>query len=267
MSASMEVWIEGIGFWAQGLPDWPSLRERILGQPPRSDAPDKPAAEWLAPAERRRAPALVRLAIEAATQAVRMSGRPADQLPSVFTSAHGDAIIMDYMCRTLAEAPRQLSPTRFHNSVHNAAAGYWTIAARCMQASSAVCAGEQSFGAGLMEAATQAICDRQPLLLVASDAPASGPLAEVIRTRQPMGCALVLSPEQNPRAVARLRLQLGKNAPLPNLENPGLATLFEENACGHALLLLACLTGPMRSHCRIPCGTDLALEIETESYS
>ena len=31
----------------------------------------------------------------------------------------------------LAADPRELSPTRFHNSVHNAPAGYWTVAAHC----------------------------------------------------------------------------------------------------------------------------------------
>ena len=69
--------------------------------------------------------------------AVRASGRDPATLPSVFTSAHGDLAVNDYMCATLATQPTAISPTRFHNSVHNAAAGYWTIATGCHAASSA----------------------------------------------------------------------------------------------------------------------------------
>ena len=43
----------------------------------------------------------------------------------------GDGQNCHEICQALASAERQLSPTRFHNSVHNAAAGYWSIADRC----------------------------------------------------------------------------------------------------------------------------------------
>ncbi len=53
------------------------------------------------------------------------------QLPSVFTSTYGDQEIVDYMCTTLAKEPIAVSPTKFHNSVHNSAAAYWTIWYAC----------------------------------------------------------------------------------------------------------------------------------------
>ena len=77
---------------------------------------------------------------EVAAQACAMAARDAAALPCVFASTHGDLAITDYMCATLAGAPRELSPTKFHNSVHNAPAGYWTIATHCHAASNAVCA-------------------------------------------------------------------------------------------------------------------------------
>ncbi len=58
-----------------------------------------------------------------AAAAIAGSGRPAADLPCVFVSAHGDLSINDYACSTLATDPSVLSPTRFHNSVHNAAGG------------------------------------------------------------------------------------------------------------------------------------------------
>ena len=64
--------------------------------------------------------------------------------------------ITDYMSETLAgDDPASISPTRFHNSVHNAAAGYWTIGAHCMQAATAISAYDASFAEGLLEALMQ----------------------------------------------------------------------------------------------------------------
>ena len=53
------------------------------------------------------------------------------ELASVFATTHGDLAITDYLCANLLESPLHTSPTRFHNSVHNAAAGYWCIAVGC----------------------------------------------------------------------------------------------------------------------------------------
>jgi hypothetical protein len=168
----------------------------------------RPPAAALPPNERRRAPESVLLATETAGQAVAMSGRDAATLACVFASSHGDQPIMDYMCAVLASAPSELSPTRFHNSVHNAPAGYWTIATGCHAPSSAVCAQRASFGAGLLEAASQALADARPVLLVCCDTGGSGPLAEVTASPAPFGCALVLSPQPGASTLGRLVLHL-----------------------------------------------------------
>ena len=105
----------------------------------------------LAANERRRAPVTVLLALEVASAAVAASGHAAATLASVFTSAHGDLPITDTLCRTLAEQPLALSPTRFHHSVHNAASGSWAMASGSHAASTALAAGGHSFAAGLLE--------------------------------------------------------------------------------------------------------------------
>ena len=38
--------------------------------------------------------------------------------------------VIHEICEALATDEREVSPTRFHNSVHNASAGYWGIATR-----------------------------------------------------------------------------------------------------------------------------------------
>ncbi len=265
MNDAMRLWVRGIGVWAPGLPDWNALRSHLHGAPPIEDAPARPAAALLSPAERRRAPDTVRLAVEAAAQAVAMSGANAADLPSVFTSAHGDAKIMDYMCATLAVTPMQMSPTRFHNSVHNAASGYWTIATGCRRASNAVCADVYSFGAGLLETATQSLVGHEAVLLTAFDAPGSGPLETMVLTRQPFACALVLTPEPGPRSMAALSLRLTPaDTPASTPKDMRLKALAVDNACGDGLALLEALARTEPGNVRIPVGDGLVLHTDME---
>jgi len=79
----------------------------------------------------------------------------------------------------LASDDRQISPTRFHNSVHNAAAGYWSIATGAMTSSSVLCAFDACFGAGLLEALTQVVVDDTRSVLLACDTAYPEPLHSV----------------------------------------------------------------------------------------
>ena len=133
-------------------------------------------------------------------------------LPSVFGSAHGDLHITDAICGTLARTPALTSPTKFHNSVHNAAAGYWTIATGCMKPYTALAANECTFGQGLLESAAQALSEHTPVLLVVYDIESRGPVATMQPSRGVLAGALVISPERSDRAVARLVFQVREEA-------------------------------------------------------
>lgn len=185
--------IEGIGFWSNGLPSWDAARAYANGGPLVADPPARPSPQLLAPNERRRAPEPVAVALEVGLAACAHAGREPAALPSVFVSARGDLAITDYMCTTLASDPRALSPTRFHNSVHNAAAGYWTIGAGAMQPATALCAGDASFAQGLIEALVQLASGAEAVLLAAYDGAAVGPLVQVVPSEGLLGAALVLS--------------------------------------------------------------------------
>lgn len=213
--SALTVAVLGMGHWAEG-PDVP--------------APDgKPQTTLLPPAERRRAPATVSLALSVAEQACHQAGVPPQCLRSVFASAHGDLEITDYLCRTLAESPEHLSPTKFHHSVHNAASGYWTIGVGNMQASTAISAGQHSFAQGLLEAATQAVCEQAPVLLVAYDMPAPAPLVPITGSTALVGLALVLAPQalvaasEAPATLMTLSLQ---TAPMLDATDDGAAELM-----------------------------------------
>jgi hypothetical protein len=174
MSAALEVAVAG---FASGI-----LQGRIRPQP-----------SILPPNERRRAPDTVAVALEVAQAACANAGRDPAQLPMVFASTYGDLAITDYMCSTLATAPTTLSPTRFHNSVHNAAAGYWSIATGCHQPYTALAPAGTPFANGLFAAALQVCAERTDVLFVAYDIDARGAQAQIAHSQGFLGVALVLT--------------------------------------------------------------------------
>lgn len=266
MSSSIAVHIEGIGAWTRGAADWNALRVVLRGEQTLRDAPAKPAAVLLPPAERRRAPESVLLAADIAGQACAMAQRDPDLLPCVFASTHGELAITDYMCETLARAAHELSPTKFHNSVHNAPAGYWTIATHCTAGSSAVSGYHMSFGAGLLEAAVHAIADDTPMLFAAYDTAAAGPLVEMAPRRFPFGAAFVLSPSHGDNAMRAIVLQTRRGS-APMIAAPeGLEALAADNPLtAHALALLAALAKDPPSRLTLPAASGLLLDMEVQS--
>ena len=202
---TLSATIESIGFWANGLPSWQAAREfAATGALPEA-APAKPSPQLLAPNERRRSPESVAVALEVALAACSDAGREPASLPSVFTSTHGDLSITDYMCAMLTSDPRAISPTKFHNSVHNAAAGYWTIGAGCMREATAISAYDASFAQGVIEAMAQLAEGNDAVLLVGYDTGSVGPLLSVHDCAGLLGGALVLSRSgSGPRIVATL---------------------------------------------------------------
>jgi hypothetical protein len=214
--------IAGAAFWAPTLPGWPLARAALRGEAAPQDPPARrPAPELLPPAERRRAPDSVALALEAASAAVAASGLAPQSLASVFVSAHGDLAISDHLCSMLASTPTLISPTRFHNSVLNAAAGYWTMGVGCHEASTALTAFEHSFANGLLLAATQCLADERPVLLVGFDVPVAGALRSVTRSEGLLAVALVLSTDMSGQRIASFDAALvprteGSAAPAPS---------------------------------------------------
>ena len=202
--------IEGVGYWSKGLPSWRDAVAYAQDGALPDNAPARPSPQLLASNERRRAPESVAVALEVALAACEAAGRDPATLPSVFASTHGDLGITDYMCETLAgDDPASISPTRFHNSVHNAAAGYWTIGAGCMQPASAVSAYDASFAQALLEAMVQLATGSEAVLLVAYDTGATGPLATISSTVGTLGGALLLARDGGSGRHIETRLETG----------------------------------------------------------
>jgi hypothetical protein len=235
---SLVAGIAGIGFWGDGLPSWNDAvafaREGTLPDNP----PAKPSPRLLAPNERRRAPESVAVALEVALAACTAAGRDPATLASVFASTHGDLAITDYVCATLASDPRALSPTKFHNSVHNAAAGYWTIGNGCTAPTTAISACDASFAQGLLEALSLLHAGHPAVLLAAFDAASTGALSMVSRSEGLLGGALVLVADAQSSPI-----RLGTTpiaAPAPSADG-ALARRYAGNAMRPMLALFDAL--------------------------
>jgi len=202
---ALSAYIEGIGFLGPGFGDWPSAVPVLAGTAPYvAQATVLPVLGVLPPAERRRTGRVVKLALAVGLEATASAGEDPATLPSVFSSSGGDGQTCHDLCEVLATSDRQVSPTRFHNSVHNVAAGYWSIATGAKAPSNAICANDASFAAGLLEALTQVIVDQATVLLVAYDVPYPEPLHTKRPIADALGVALVLAPEARASSLARL---------------------------------------------------------------
>jgi len=203
--APLTAYLDGIGLLGPGIGDWPSGALVLTGGTPyvpQSTVLPTPGA--LPAAERRRTGSIVKLALGVGFEATSRAGVDPATLPSVFCSSGADGQNCHEICEVLASSERQLSPTRFHNSVHNAAAGYWSIATGATPASSALCAFDASFAAGLLEALVQVVVDRTAVLLIAYDASYPQPLHAKRPIADAFAVALVLAPEARAASSARL---------------------------------------------------------------
>jgi beta-ketoacyl synthase-like protein len=193
--SALTATIEGMGLLGPGLDGWTNSAAVLEGRLPYARRPAVvPIPDGLPPAERRRLGLVVKLALNVGMEAISVAGVEPDGLPAVFASSGGDGQNCHEICQGLANDERVISPTRFHNSVHNAAAGYWSIATRSRAASNAVCAFDWSFTAGLLEAMTQVVVDQTRVLLVAYDAPYPQPLFAKRPIPEAFGVAFVLAP-------------------------------------------------------------------------
>jgi hypothetical protein len=266
LESPARLYVDGIALWSERLPGWERARDILAGRAPAPEQPaPRPAPELLPPTERRRAPDTVAIAIEAAMRACASAQREPASLPCVFSSMHGDLAITDYMCATISSTPTLVSPTKFHNSVHNAAAGYWSIGTGCNRPYTALSAGEQSFGAGLLETCVQALSGAQPVLLVAYDIDARGPLAPVARSKHLLSVALVLSPQRGPQSRAALDLMLTTRpgaVSRPRAENAALVAGNSTESCLPLMEALA-LGGVHDIVCLATPSLGLALRVQS----
>jgi hypothetical protein len=248
------LYVHAVGVAAPGLQGWAQARPVRAGAQPWLALPETPyAPQLLPPNERRRAPPGVRQAFRAAEDAQSASSFDFSQLAAVFASSDSDLTVMDRINRALAEPVRAVSPTDFHNSVHNAAAGYWSIATGCHEPYCALSAGRYTFANGLFAAALQVCADQTDVLYVAYDIDARGPQTQITHSQGILGVALVLTPDGS-----------GTRLELAAVADRAADTAFaaSANAMADSLPLVVALERGAVEVLRLPLGPESALQVQ-----
>ena len=223
-----------------GLPGWGASQAILSGAASwHTSEVVLPPPAILAPTERRRTGPVVRLALAVASAAAEASGLPFSSLRPVFASANGDALTVGSILETLSEPDGFVSPTQFHNSVHNAAAGYWSIGTGSGRPATSLGCHDWSFAGALMKAVAECAAEHEPVLLAVYDVPMPVPLHAVRPTGSVFGAALVLVPNgSGPRIGLRWSTEApGRADPL----NPSLRDLALTNPAARSLRLLEAL--------------------------
>jgi len=237
-TVKLAAYLDGIGLAGPGLDNWLAARPILAGTVPYESRPLAVAApQSLPPAERRRTGVAIKVAFVVGEEACANGQLDARQLAAVFSSSGADNDNCDAICKTLASEDRHISPTRFHNSVHNAPAGYWGIASGAMTPATVLCAHDGSFGAGLLEAMTQVAIDYCGTLLITYDMPYPEPLHAKRPLPSAFGIALALMPDRSAHSLARIEVSFADAEP-DALTAPDLEALRRVIPCARGLPLL-----------------------------
>lgn len=262
----IELWIEGVGIYAPGLVGWEQAAPVLAGQQPYASVEPPKLAPALLPADvRRRTTDHIRLAVEVAGEAVRHAQADAATLWSVFATSESDGVISHHICEEVAKAVPEVSPTRFHNSVTNAPAGYWCMAVQSQAPSTSLSGFDASFGAGLIEAGVQVGAERCSVLLVAHDAPFPEPLHSVRPMSAIFGTALVLASARSARSLARIVVAIEPTLhAMSRLPVAGLDGLRTGNPAARSLPLLAALARREAAELFLPYVHSQALRVNVQ---
>jgi hypothetical protein len=237
------LYLEKVGLFAPGLLGWANSLAQLRGELPFEPSPPPRYKPLLLPAnERRRATKSVRITFGACEDAIGDRLDEAQNLAGVFASSGGDYGVHDQICRALLREDIAVSPTQFHNSVHNAAAGYWSIASGSTQPSISLSAFDFTVAAGCLEAFPLVQTEQLPTLLVFSDCEVVGPIHQKRAIDWPFACAWWLTPTQGENTLAALSLALvDSSLPAPVCANAKMETLRNNNPAARVLPLLEAL--------------------------
>ncbi len=235
MTEAVRMRIAGVGLWSPGFADKAAF---LAGTPdPEVSAPP---VDIVASRMKRATSIATRSAVEVVTQAARDASWDLAEFATVFASQHGEIQIAVEQMRMMKEDTGIVSPSRFKNSVHNTAAGMFSIGGKNRGFTTAVAAGDHSLALALLEAW---------MLL------ASGEQARVVVSivEEPLPDPITEFSSHGTMAVA-LALDLGTGAALgrPVCTPPGEATAevvstpmegFEGHTAEGALRILHALQG------------------------
>lgn len=174
--------------WAPGYPDAQSFFAReedvSLVEPPLAFVNSR---------LQRAISLMCRMAVQVVGDAIDAAGIAPSECATVFGSSHGEMQIAVDQMVMMQEGEGRLSPARFKNSVHNTAAGLFSIAAGNRGFTTAIAAGADTFPLSLLEGAALVASGEESHAVVAiADEPLPDPVSQFGEQRA-LAVAVVLS--------------------------------------------------------------------------
>jgi len=255
-----DINIVGVGVWSKFFSNWDEFCSVLSGGAASQATALRP--EIIPAKERRRAPLSVKMAVEVMDQACRMSALVPSEVATVFASVNGDTEITDYLCRTLITAPRTVSPTRFHNSVHNASIGNWAIATHCKLPANAMSAYPHTTSMAFLEGAIQALEENIPVLVCVQELASPDAIKPIYDSEQPISTAVLLAPPGYCReALATVRFDVRNERSEYSNASQFLGIDWSGNLGARFLPLFAALTAPGDTELQLPISERSSLSL------
>ncbi|HSV58279.1 MAG TPA: beta-ketoacyl synthase chain length factor, partial [Variovorax sp.] len=218
-----------------------------------------PSPAMLPSHERRRASQAVRLALACISQALEASPFPVETLRSVFATDEGTGEVCQQMLETLGTT-RQVSPLLFPNSVLNAPSGYFSIAWRNRQPTTALSMGLESFAAGLLCAVTESMASGEPVMLVAYDPAMPSPMNEVLPVEEATASTWIIrcgSPGEGVPVLGSFTLAVEPELRVPEPLPTWLPASWAGHSSARGLAALGLLDAEAGTACRLSLGAQL----------
>lgn len=260
---SDKIYINGLSIIAPGMVEPEKTLTILRGEQQWCAEPlPKLVPSMLPKNERRRTTPVIKIALQTVQPLLHLND-DLDEMVTVFASSDGDLGIDDKICQALAMEEKVVSPTQFHNSVHNAPAGYWAIAASMRGASVSLSAGNATFAAGLVDSITQVVSEQRNTFLIAYDVVAPEPLNAARHFDYSLGIALRLGVKSEPENLGYIRFSLDDvENKVSTCKNPSLEPLRKGNPIGSGLPLIEALARKSSSSIILPYVMGKRLQIE-----
>jgi Beta-ketoacyl synthase, N-terminal domain len=259
----LSCYISAVSVATPGLTNWKDGLDVLAGSRPFVSSPlDKYRPTLLPANECRRATELVRMVFRVCEDLKLPSGLSFAECAGVFASSGGDYPIIDQICRSLCTDERLVSPTQFHNSVHNSAAGYWSIATGSRKASTSISCFDHSFIAGLIEAMSLCQTENIPTIFATYDIKTPDPLNEKRPINIEFGVAFLLTPNSNSLSFAQLTLHHSSGNSVTQCQIAELEQLRLMNPAARSLPLLELLAKQVSGSLFFDCYQQNSVELK-----
>lgn len=236
------VHLRGLGLWTPGF----ATPEAWCRGERDADA-QIAAAEMLEGPLRRRASELTRASVEVFGQAVRSANVDPATVATIWATAHGEHGTAIKLLKMMLRGDGKVSPTHFHNSVHNTSSAYASIAGGNATGSTTLTGGPELVSSALLEAFCQIDAGQREVIVVLGDEPLHAPF-ERADMQAPLAVAFCLSAEADAASFE-----------LANLRRDTLPTAKPHDALG-GLYVSAAL--PLLEHVVVGKSGTIPLEIE-----